>query len=84
MASFSELVRGFRSNVREGIPTVLHYDGKSIKLDSSPNINGFVGLTTRKGYYDICDMKINCKNCSLFENKDFMPSCKLNLAKPVI
>ncbi len=81
MAKLSELVRGFRANVREGIPTVLAYDGTSIKLNCSPNINGYVGLATRKGKYEICDLGINCKECVSFRNTSEIPSCKHNLTK---
>ena len=81
MAKLSELVRGFRTNIREGIPTVLSYDGNSIKLNCSANINGYVGLATRKSKYEICTMNINCKDCVSFKNTSESPSCKYNLAK---
>lgn len=84
MAKLSELVKGFRANVREGIPTVLLYNGKNIYLNCSPNINGYVGLTTRKGQYEICDLPIRCKECASFENTSVKPTCKYNLAKPVM
>ena len=84
MATFSELVRGFRCNVRDGIPTVLAYDGKTIKLNCSSNINGYVGLTTRKGQYEVCDMTGQaCKWCSCYDDR-LNPSCKHNLVKPII
>lgn len=83
MAKLSELVRGLRANIREGIPTVLDYDGETIRLNCSQNINGYVGLTIRKRIYDTCSININCKECVSFRNTSSTPSCKYNLAKPV-
>lgn len=90
MATFSELVRGFRCNVREGIPTILSFDGAHVKLNCSPSLNGYVGLATREGkvVYEICDLKLPCSLCTNFPTSpnipDDKPLCKLGLVKPAI
>ena len=50
MATLSELIKGFRANVRGGIQTELYFSGKTISL-SCPNKEpqGYVGLTTQPG-----------------------------------
>ena len=84
MAKLSELVRGFRTNIREGIPTILLYDGERISLNCSPNVNGYVGQATRKSQYDICTLWDDCKDCELYRATSTTPSCEENLIKPVI
>lgn len=84
MSKSSDLVKGFRANVKEGIPTIMVYDGRNIKLNCSPNINGYVGLTTAPNKYDTCEMEINCKECHAYKSANFTPTCKYNLAKPVL
>ena len=46
MAKLSELVRGFRANVRNGIPSTLMYRGESVYLTSERK-EGFVGICNR-------------------------------------
>ena len=48
MATLSELIKGFRANVRDGIPTTLYFSGKEIILSTNNN-KGFVGMTTQPG-----------------------------------
>ena len=43
MAKLSELVRGFRANVREGIPSQLTYDGAFVELKTE-DPRGVVGI----------------------------------------
>lgn len=49
MASLAELVKGFRANVRAGIPSNLQFDGKRIYL----NIGDQEHIDNRKGYVGI-------------------------------
>lgn len=51
MATLAELIKGFRANVRDGIPTTLMYGGAKqiggddfISLSCEWKRNGFVGL----------------------------------------
>ncbi len=85
MAKFTELVRGFRTNVRDGIPSVLHYDGRFVRLVCSSNINGYVGLTTRQSKYSPCFKEDGCKTCPYQKNlvPSIEPNCELALFKPV-
>ena len=46
MAKFSDLVKGFRSNVRDGIPSTLTFDGYHIHLTSKDR-RGYVGIAER-------------------------------------
>jgi len=48
MATLAQLVKGFRANVRNGIPTTLYFSGKDVSLSTNDN-KGIVGMTTRPG-----------------------------------
>ena len=48
MATLSKLIKGFRANVRDGIPTTLYFSGKEIALSTNNN-KGLVGMCTRPG-----------------------------------
>jgi hypothetical protein len=56
MAKLSELIRGFRANVRNGIPSTLMFREGNVHLTAEMGMNGYVGLcrkpttnTTPKG-----------------------------------
>lgn len=89
MAKLSELVKGFRANVREGIPAVLKYDGERIYLHCSKFTDGYVGLTTRKRIFTPCFNDANCPNCPYFkpnpETDKVLPTgtCEIGCIKPV-
>ena len=46
MAKFSDLVKGFRSNVRDGIPSTLIFTGDKVHLTAERK-DGFVGICDR-------------------------------------
>lgn len=48
MAKFADLVKGFRSNVRHGIPSTLIYTGEVVHLTAERK-NGLVGICGRPG-----------------------------------
>jgi len=82
MAKLSELVRGFRANVREGFPTVLHYDGKYIRLNCSKHTNGYVGLATRESKYTTCFSHAECPDCQFYKPNSH-GNCELGCIKPI-
>ena len=47
MAKFSELVKGFRSNVRDGIPSTLIFTGDRVHLTAERG-DGYVGICGRE------------------------------------
>jgi len=66
MATLSELIKGFRSNVREGIPTEIAFDGEYIRM----NARG------KKGFVGICKPSIRLKTYRVYLENGEMPQVK--------
>ena len=61
MATLNQLIKGFRANVREGIPTTLTFTGEDIHLTAAHRL-GFVGISSKPSITktQVCE-GINCK-----------------------
>lgn len=80
MSKVSELVKGFRANLKNGIPTMLKYDGAEIILTASPNCNGVVDMAYRPSKLDGCTASSGldcCRECGEYQPHDipFIPRC---------
>lgn len=51
MAKLQELIKGFRANVRAGIPTGVAFDGKNLYL-TADDTKAFVGMSDKPGVED--------------------------------